>query len=272
LQVGRRHSDLLKCFDFALVHALDAVHNGLRGAWITVLAQVSNPSERGLTYRRPVICLAKNDKKMTGVQQPLFGGLIDAQLAAIVEYSTDAIIGLALDGRITSWNPAAERLYLYTAAEVLGRHISLIVPPSLRTELDRLLARTVSGELIQGFETVRTRKDGSTVEVSISKSTIRGPDGNVTGIATITRNISAIKHSERDRMRFALEHAARAEAEMAAGRASVLARVSRVLVEDFMDHRPMLERVARIAAAATHTACVIELLPEDGGPAWSHAR
>jgi PAS domain S-box-containing protein len=200
---------------------------------------------------------------MTGVKEPL----IDAQLAALVECSTDAIVSLTLDGTITSWNLAAERLYQYRAAEVLGQHSSLVVPRELLPEFDDLMARTVAGELIQGFETVRTRKDGSKLEVSISKSTIRGSDGGVTGIASITRDISAIKDAERERMRFALEHAAGAEAETAACRASVLARVSRVLVEDFMDHRPMLERVARTAARATDTACVIQLLPEDGGVA-----
>jgi PAS domain S-box-containing protein len=202
---------------------------------------------------------------MTAVHQPLLGALIDSHLAAIVVYSTDAIVGLALDGTITSWNPAAERLYQYTSGEVVGRNISLIVPPERLLELGTLMARTASGELIQGFETVRRRKDGLMLEVSISKSTIRGADGNVTGIAAITRDISARKEAERERILFALEHAARAEAETAAWRASVLAGVSRVLVENFMDHRPMLERVARMAAIATDTACVIELLPEDGG-------
>jgi PAS domain S-box-containing protein len=202
---------------------------------------------------------------MTAVREPLMGALSDSDLAAIVAYSTDAIVGLTLDGMITSWNPAAERLYLYTVNEVRARHISLIVPPERIPEMDELLARTLSGELIQGFETVRIRKDGSRVEVSISKSTIRGPEGIATGIACITRDISAIKEAERERMRFALEHAARAAAETAAWRASVLAGVSRVLVENFMDHRPMLERVAQMAAIATDTACVIELLPEDGG-------
>src|SRR5207244_11654976 len=134
-------------------------------------------------------------------------------------------------------------------------------------EFDKLMVRTLSGESIEGFETVRTRKDGSAVEVSISRSTIRGPDGAVTGIACIARDISASKHAERERMRFARETAARREAETAAWRASVLAGVSRVLVESFMDLRPMLERVARITAIATDTACVIELLPEDGGAA-----
>ena len=209
---------------------------------------------------------------MTDVQEPL----IDAQLAALVECSTDAIVGLTLDGTITSWSPAAERLYQYRADEALGQHVSLIVPLELLPEFDDLIARTVAGELIQGYETVRRRKDGSTVEVSISKSTTRSPAGSVTGVASITRDVSAIKEAERKRMHFALEHAVRAEDETAACRASVLAEVSRVLVENFMDHRPMLERVARIAAVATDTACVIQLVPEDGGtamepPAIDHA-
>ncbi len=202
---------------------------------------------------------------MVALRQPLMGELFDSHLAAIVVCSTDAIVGLAVDGSIASWNPAAERLYLYTADDVLGRHVTLIVPPERRVEFDSLMARTLSGELIQGFETLRRRKDGSLVEVSISKSIIRGSDGSVTGIASITRDISATKGAESERMRFALEHVARAEAETAAWRASVLAGVSRVLVEDFMDHRPMLDRVARMAAVAMDTACVIELLPEDGG-------
>ncbi|MGI9149360.1 MAG: ATP-binding protein [Chloroflexota bacterium] len=198
---------------------------------------------------------------------PLLGELSNSQLAAIVAYSTDAIVGLTPEGTITSWNPAAERLYLYPAAEALNRHISLIVPPERLSELADLIARALSGELIQGFETVRRRKDGVTVEVSISKSTMRAVDDSVTGMVCITRDITARKDAERERLRFALEHAARAEAETAAWRASVLAGVSRVLVETFTDHRPMLERVARMAAIATDTACVIELLAEDGGSA-----
>ncbi|HLZ28537.1 MAG TPA: PAS domain S-box protein [Chloroflexota bacterium] len=65
---------------------------------------------------------------MADVQQPVYGGVIEAQLAAIVEYSTDAIVGLTPAGTITSWNPAAARLYGHTAAEVIGRHWGLLVP------------------------------------------------------------------------------------------------------------------------------------------------
>src|SRR5258707_3943941 len=108
---------------------------------------------------------------MNALCQPQSGETIDPHLAAIVEYSTDAIVSLELDGTIASWNPAAERLYRYPAAEVLGRNISLLVPPELRGELAMLMARTIAGELIEGFETIRTRKDGSRVEVTISKAT-----------------------------------------------------------------------------------------------------
>ena len=195
--------------------------------------------------------------------------MIDAQLAALVECSTDAIVGLTLDGTITSWSPAAERLYQYRADEALGQHVSLIVPRELLPEFDDLIARTVAGELIQGYETVRRRKDGSTVEVSISKSTTRSPAGSVTGVASITRDVSAIKEAERKRMHFALEHAVRAEDETAACRASVLAEVSRVLVEDFMDHRPMLGagRAIGVAAATDTVMCDPPSRPEHGGTA-----
>src|SRR5438128_8553861 len=110
-----------------------------------------------------------------------------------------------------------------------------------------------------------------TQAVSVAIAVIRATRSSIgrrsMKLSTSTRDISASKHAERERMRFAREHAARAEAETAAWRASVLAGVSRVLVESFMDLRPMLERVARITAIATDTACVIELLPEDGGAA-----
>src|SRR5258708_4442756 len=130
---------------------------------------------------------------MPTAQPPPLAGVIDSHLAAIVEDSTAALVRLALDGTIASWSPASERMYGYVAAEALGRPVTLLVPPDRRHEHDDLMARALSGEFIQGFETVRVRKDGSAVEVSISKFVIRGPDGSLEAIACITRNIRAIK-------------------------------------------------------------------------------
>jgi PAS domain S-box-containing protein len=95
------------------------------------------------------------------------GEEVRAQLAAIVEASEDAIIGKTLDGTITSWNPAAARLYGYSAAEAIGQSISLLFPPDHRDELPELLARVARGESIRQFETERLRKDGTRVAVSV---------------------------------------------------------------------------------------------------------
>ena len=113
-----------------------------------------------------------------------------AELAAIVESSDDAIVGKTLDGTITSWNAAAERLYGYTAAEVIGRSIAIIVPTDLPDELPSILARLARGERVEHYETVRVRKDGSRVQASVTISPILGTRGKVIGAAAITRDVS----------------------------------------------------------------------------------
>ncbi len=118
------------------------------------------------------------------------------QLAAIVESSDDAIIGQTLDGRIASWNRGAERLYGYAAAEVVGRPLSVLVPPDLPDELPAILERVQRGEHIEHFETVRLRKDGGRVEVSLTISPIRNGEGQVTGASKIARDITDRKRSE----------------------------------------------------------------------------
>src|SRR3954470_8203556 len=94
-------------------------------------------------------------------------------LGAIVECSEDAIVGKNLDGIITSWNPAAEHLYGYTAAEAIGQPISILIPPENHGELGSILDRLKRGERISHYETERVRKDGSRIEISVSISPIR---------------------------------------------------------------------------------------------------
>ena len=113
-----------------------------------------------------------------------------AELAAIVQSSDDAIIGKTLDGTITSWNAAAERLYGYTAAEVIGRSIAIIVPPDRPDELPSILTRLAREERVEHYETVRVRKDGSRVQASVTISPILGTRGEVIGAAAITRDVS----------------------------------------------------------------------------------
>lgn len=119
------------------------------------------------------------------------------QLAAIVENTQDAVIGKTLDGTITSWNAAAERMYGYTEAEAVGQPITLIVPPERHHEVNDILERLARGKGVPLFETVRQRKDGRRVDVALSVSPIRNQAGEVVGCAAIARDVTARKHAER---------------------------------------------------------------------------
>jgi PAS domain S-box-containing protein len=111
-------------------------------------------------------------------------------LAAIVEGSEDAIVSKDLDGTITSWNAAAERLYGYPAAEVVGKPFSVLVPADRTPEVDEMARRLRRGERADHFETVRRRKDGALVPVSVSYSPIRDADGHLIGTAVVTRDVT----------------------------------------------------------------------------------
>lgn len=117
-------------------------------------------------------------------------------LAAIVESSDDAIIGKTLDEQILSWNKGAERIYGYTAREIVGRPISILVPKDLREELDEIMGRLVKGEGIEHFETVRVRKDGQAIQVALTISPIRDAYGKIVGASTIARDITDRKRAE----------------------------------------------------------------------------
>ena len=120
-----------------------------------------------------------------------------ATLAAIVTGSDDAIISKTLDGIVTSWNPAAERLYGFTAGEMVGESILRIIPPELYAEEDYILGKIRGGERIDHFETVRMRKDGSTVEVSLTVSPVRDSLGRLIGASKIARDISYQREERR---------------------------------------------------------------------------
>src|SRR5206468_11178486 len=122
-----------------------------------------------------------------------------ARLAAIVESSDDAIVSKTLDGTITSWNRAAERLFGYTAAEAVGQPIFLIVPPDRHGEEEGVLARIRAGHVIDHFETMRRRKDGSLLDISLTVSPLRDSQGRIIGASKIARDISQRKRVERER-------------------------------------------------------------------------
>ncbi|GEM_PF-675389 len=116
------------------------------------------------------------------------------QLAAIVEQSNDAIVSYAPDGTITSWNPGAERLYGFSAAEVLGRHPDEFPPPS--GEVTRLLQRAAAGEPVQNYETVQLTSGGEQRVVSLTLSPIHDRDGTLSGFSGIARDITGRKQTE----------------------------------------------------------------------------
>jgi PAS domain S-box-containing protein len=111
-------------------------------------------------------------------------------LAAIVESSDDAIIGATLDGVVTSWNAAAEHMYGYAAAEVVGHSVLVIFPPDRGDELGRILGLVRRGERVAHYVTQRVRKDGAVLDVSVSVSPIRDADGAVAGAATVARDVT----------------------------------------------------------------------------------
>ena len=119
-----------------------------------------------------------------------------ALLASIVQSSGDAIISKTLEGTITSWNAAAEAMYGYTAEEAVGQHISLVVPPELHEELEGLMSRLRRGERVERHETVRVRKDGGRLDVSVTISPIRDASGKWVGASTIARDITEHKRAD----------------------------------------------------------------------------
>jgi PAS domain S-box-containing protein len=135
-----------------------------------------------------------------------------ALLASIVESSFDAIITKNLDGIITSWNAAAQRLFGYTDAEMVGRPIRLLIPPDRQSEEDEILARLRLGERIDHFETIRVTKDGRALNLSLTISPVRNDAGVIIGASKIARDITQARVAEAERIRLLEENAAVTEA------------------------------------------------------------
>ena len=122
-----------------------------------------------------------------------------AWLAAIVEWSDAAIISTDLNGILTSWNPAAERIYGYSAAEAIGQPNRLIIPADRHPEEEEVVRRIVAGEPVQHYDSIRVRKDGVRIDVSLTVSPLRNRHRAIIGISKISRDISAQKRAEIER-------------------------------------------------------------------------
>ena len=137
-------------------------------------------------------------------------------LSYIVESSDDAIVGKNLDGIITSWNTAAERMFGWTSSEAIGNSITIIIPSDRLNEEKGILQRLRRGERIEHFETIRVSKDGSLIDISLTVSPIQDSTGRIIGASKIARNISDRKQAERERtLLLEREQEARANAESA---------------------------------------------------------
>src|SRR5688572_15898795 len=117
-------------------------------------------------------------------------------LTSIVDFSDDGIITKTLDGVITSWNRGAASIFGYTADEVIGKHISILIPPERLEEEPQIIAKIRSGEMVDHYETERLRKDGTIVHISLVISATKDGDGNIIGILKIARDITVKRRAE----------------------------------------------------------------------------
>ncbi len=118
-------------------------------------------------------------------------------LAAIIESSNDAIASKDLNGIITSWNRAAEELFGYNAEEMIGRSVTMLIPADRQEEETEILSRIRRGEKIDHYETVRQRKDGTLIDISLNVSPVRNARGRIVGASKVARDISSRKQTER---------------------------------------------------------------------------
>ena len=162
------------------------------------------------------------------------------RLAAVVESSDDAIIAKDLSSTITSWNPAAERMFGYTAAEAIGKSIRMLIPDELQSEEDVVLARIRAGEKLDHYETVRQRKDGARLNISLTVSPIRNAAGEIVGASKIARDVT-----ERARLQ-----------QLASEQARDHERLGEVgaIVASTLDRETILQNVTDIATELTRAA------------------
>jgi two-component system, cell cycle sensor histidine kinase and response regulator CckA len=139
------------------------------------------------------------------------GAELRSLLAAIVESATDAVIAVTLDGLVTSWNAGAEAMYGYTAAEMTGRHKSVVYPPDRTGELTPILAEIRRGRPVHNYETRRVRKDGTVIDVSVSTSPVRDRSGAIVGAARVSRDVTERNWAEAEHR---ADEARRREAEL----------------------------------------------------------
>ena len=174
----------------------------------------------------------------------------DRRLAAIVESSDDAILWKDLNGTIASWNKGAERIFGYTAEEVVGKPVTILIPPDRQDEEPAILARIRRGERVDHYETIRQRKDGSLINISLTVSPVRDATGNVVGASKIARDITERKRAE-ERQRLLLKemnHRVKNLFAVSSGVVALSARSAKTMEALSSDVRERLSALARAHA------------------------
>ncbi|HXH83000.1 MAG TPA: PAS domain S-box protein [Candidatus Tectomicrobia bacterium] len=204
---------------------------------------------------------------MNPQQRPSRTFSIESHVAAIVDSADDAIVSKDLDGVILSWNRAAARMFGWTAAEAIGRHITLIIPEERRAEEDEILARIRRGEGIDHFETVRATKDGRRLDISLTVSPVRDADGRIVGASKIARDVTERRRLEDERDRLLIEAQASNRAkdhllatvshELRTPLNSILG-YARLLENGTLDERARRHAVATIIRSATTQGRLID--------------
>jgi PAS domain S-box-containing protein len=181
---------------------------------------------------------------------------VRAHLAAIVESTDDGIVSKGLNGIVTSWNQAAERIFGYTAEEMIGQPILRLFPPDRMREEDLILARIRRGENIDHFETVRRRKDGIDIDVSLTISPLRDEAGRIIGVSKIARDITDRKRAEAAlrELKDNLEHrVAERTQELAAANERLMTEVAeRERTEAVLRQAQKMEAVGQLASGIAH--------------------
>ncbi|HEY0657311.1 MAG TPA: PAS domain S-box protein, partial [Pyrinomonadaceae bacterium] len=137
-----------------------------------------------------------NQEVKKGVNTLLDDEIAPYWLAAIIESAEDAIISKTLNGIITSWNNGAERIFGYTADEVIGKSVLILIPPDHHNEEPAIISKIKDGERIEHYETVRVTKHGKIIDISLTVSPIKDADGKIIGASKIARVITDIKRAE----------------------------------------------------------------------------
>ena len=204
-------------------------------------ATINRPNSQG-TGEAPATGYAANRARLLKREETMRQMQLEVARCRVIEEATeDAIIGKALDGTITSWNQAAERLYGYPAREVLGRSVAIVLTPEEAAGLPLVLERLKRGERIERHETVRIRKDGSRAQVAVCISPVRDVEGRISGATSIARDITDRKRAEYDE-RFLAEAVAALSASL--------------------DYETTLDKIAKLAVPTLADVCIVDMIED----------